>query len=966
MSSSSTAPVAGSAFPDLRSLVEHVQAAVYVIQDERICYANPASAELLGWPLDEMVGLDCYAVARPEDRDLCRQGLQRCLAGEAGRPAMFWFRRRDGSRFEGRVFASRIEFNGRVSVLVSLIDLTEQQEANGRAEWNAGMLQRTEALCRTGSFEIVLPAGDLVLSAGLRSLIGGPPRSVDADHLDALPWIPCEERALVAGFWRDAVPGEPFEFQHRLVTAEGQRLVVLHRGRLESRIDGVGRGVAILQDISVQREAELRIQELANQDEITGLPNRASLLDQLDAALHAARWGEHAVALMTIEVPRIDEVRAKMGFGAGDTLAMALAARLKTACAAEGEVVAHLGGAEFALIVESGGAATPIGLQQRALALQRAFDAPVRLGATDIYSRCRIGISSFPADGDNAERLLENAQTARLATGSGQEVALFRPETTARALREMEIESLLSQALERGELVLHYQPEVDLANGRICAGEALLRWTSPVLGPVSPAEFIPIAERSGLIGHIGEWVLEQVCRQAAAWHRAGLPTLRLGVNLSPVQLQRPDFARHVQAVLLATGAPPAWLGVEITETTLMSDVERANAVLSEIKAIGVEISLDDFGTGFSSLSYLRRLPIDVLKVDRSFVHDVTGTDKDVSVTRAIISMAHSLQMQVLAEGVETEGQLSLLAANGCNRIQGFWFSKPVPAADFEALVREPRCLPERFIQRGRRTRTLLLVDDEENILSSLKRLLRRDGYHIVTATSAAEGLQRLAEHEVDVIISDQRMPGMTGVEFLRRAKVVYPDTIRMVLSGYTELQSIIDAVNEGAIYKFLTKPWDDERLREHVAEAFRQKDLADENRRLSRQVETANADLAVVNARLERLLAQQHNQAELLEASAGGMREMIEGLPAAVLGLDPDGLVVFVNREAEAVFNGIDLIGSPADEVLDIRGGSLAPVLHVGDQSWRLVRREFTVQGQPRGHLLLLLPHELAMAEPAF
>jgi diguanylate cyclase (GGDEF)-like protein/PAS domain S-box-containing protein len=965
MSSSSAAPVSGPGFPDLRSLVEHVQAAVYVVQDERVCYANPASAELLGWPLDEMIGLDCYAISPPEYREHARQVLQRRLAGKVGRPGVIPFQRRDGSLFEGRIFASRIEFEGRPAVLMSLIELTELQEANGRAEWNAGMLARTEALCRTGSFEIVLPAGDLVLSAGLRSLIGGEPQSVDADHLDALPWIPGEERALVAGFWRDAVPGEPFEFQHRILTADGQRLVVLHRGRLESRFDGIGRGVAILQDISAQREAELRIQELANQDEITGLPNRASLLDQLDAALHAARWDDHAVALMTIEVPRIDEVKAKMGFGAGDTLAMALAARLKAACA-DTEVVAHLGGSEFALIVESGDAATAAGLQQRALALQRAFDAPVRLGATDIYSRCLIGISSFPADGDSAQRLLENAQTARLAIGSGNDVALFKPETTARALREIEIESLLSQALERGELTLHYQPEVDLANGRICAGEALLRWTSPVLGPVSPAEFIPIAERSGLIGRLGEWVLEQVCRQAAAWHRAGLPPLRLGVNLSPVQLQRPDLARHVQQVLLATGAPPAWLGIEITETTVMADVERANAVLSEIKAIGVEISLDDFGTGFSSLSHLRRLPIDVLKIDRSFVHDVTGAAKDVSVTRAIISMAHGLQMQVLAEGVETEGQLSLLAANGCNRIQGFWFSKPVPAAEFEALVREPRCLPERFINRVRRTRTLLLVDDEENILSSLKRLLRRDGYHIVTANSAAEGLQRLAEHEVDVIISDQRMPGMTGVEFLRRAKVVYPDTIRMVLSGYTELQSIIDAVNEGAIYKFLTKPWDDERLREHVAEAFRQKDLGDENRRLSRQVETANADLAVVNARLERLLAQQHNQAELLEASAGGMREMIEGLPVAVLGLDPDGLVVFVNREAEAVFSGTDLIGSPADDVLDIRGGSLASVLHVGDQSWRVMRREFTVQGQPRGHLLLLLPHELAMAEPVF
>jgi CheY-like chemotaxis protein len=209
-----------------------------------------------------------------------------------------------------------------------------------------------------------------------------------------------------------------------------------------------------------------------------------------------------------------------------------------------------------------------------------------------------------------------------------------------------------------------------------------------------------------------------------------------------------------------------------------------------------------------------------------------------------------------------------------------------------------KCLPDSFRMQGRKTRTLLLVDDEDNIVASLRRLLRRDGYTIVTASGGEEGLRRLAEHEVDVIVSDQRMPGMTGVEFLHRAKALYPNTVRMVLSGYTELQSIIDAVNEGAIYKFLTKPWDDERLRGHVAEAFRQKELADENRRLAQQVETANSDLANLNSRLEQLLSQQRAHADMLTASAGSMRQLVEELPAALAAIDPDGQIVFVNREA--------------------------------------------------------------------
>jgi CheY-like chemotaxis protein len=396
----------------------------------------------------------------------------------------------------------------------------------------------------------------------------------------------------------------------------------------------------------------------------------------------------------------------------------------------------------------------------------------------------------------------------------------------------------------------------------------------------------------------------------------------------------------------------------------MADVERAAQVLHELKAIGVEIALDDFGTGFSSLSWLCRLPLDVLKVDRSFVHDVTSAAQDVSVTRAIIRLAHSLKLEVLAEGVETEGQLGLLAADGCDSIQGYYFARPMPAADFEALLVADKRLPPQFVSRARRTRTLLLVDDEENILAALKRTLRRDGYHIVTACNAAEGLQRLTEHEIDVIVSDQRMPGMTGVEFLRRAKDLYPHTVRMVLSGYTELQSIIDAVNEGAIYKFLTKPWDDERLRAHVAEAFQHKGMADENRRLSGQVESANADLAGLNARLEHLLEQQRQHADLLQAQASQSRDLIDELPAAVLGVDPDGLVAMANRRAEALWSDAGgLLGRVAGELVpewnpaveSAIDGTGAAVTICG-RAYRMVARPMSGIAGVRGSLLLFWP----------
>lgn len=843
--------------------------------------------------------------------------------------------------------------------------VTELQEARRCAEWNAGMLARTESLCGSGSFEIRLPAGELMLSEGLCTLAGLPLEAPRRASLDALDWIPAEERAFVAGFWRNAVPGEPFEFEHRVLAADGRKLLVLHRGLLECESDTGRRGIALLQDITAQREAEQRIQELANHDEVTGLPNRAGFLDQIDAAMHSARWEGRGVALLALDVRRITEIKVSMGFGAGDTLAMALAARLRAACG-DGESVAHLGETEFALMTDCPLEDGSVHVSARAAELLRALELPVRLGATDVYPKCQLGAALFPRDAESAAALLEAAQTARAGIAAGISVAFFKPESNSRVLREMAIESALSRAIGGGELLLHYQPQVELASGRVCGAEALLRWRSRELGTVSPAEFIPVAERCGLIGAIGEWVLREVCRQIAEWRGAGLPPVRVSVNLSPMQLQRPDLARHVQSVLAATGADPGCLGFEVTEGTLMADVALAAAVLQEVKALGVMVSLDDFGTGFSSLNWLARLPIDTIKVDRSFVPDVTGAAKDVSVTRAIISMAHGLQMQVLAEGVETEGQLSLLVANGCDKFQGYWFSPPLPAEGFASLLREPRTLPSRLLSRAPRERTLLLVDDEENILAALRRMLRRDGYKIVTAGSAAEGLQRLAEHEIDVIVSDQRMPGMTGVEFLRRAKELYPDTVRMVLSGYTELQSIIDAVNEGAIYKFLTKPWDDERLRAHIAEAFRQKHLSDENRRLSRQVEAANEDLAHVNARLEHLLAQRQDQTALLEASAGSMRELIDRLPAAVIGIDPDGLLVFNNEEAQRLLPNLEgLMGRPAASVLWPElfddGGALAcrdaAVSHAG-RALRAITRRISVVGQDRGSLLLLLPEQ--------
>ncbi len=948
-----------------RDLMDQAQSGLFVIgADGTIRYANAAVVALLGWPADHLVGLPHTELMTPEFRTHAESAFRRRLAGQAGRPGDVRCRRQNGSTMDTRVLARKVSFEGAPAVLVTLHDISELKDALRRAEWSASMLTRTEALCRAGSFEMAWPSGSLRLSAGLVGLLALREDASREATIDNLPWVPEEERAYVAGIWRHAVVGEAFEFQHRVDTAAGQRLVVLHRGLLGSD----NRGVALLQDITAQVEAARRIQELATHHEVTGLPNRAWLLDQLDAAIHAARWESRGFALLARDLPRIAEIKASMGFGAGDALCMALAARLREQVSGS-DTVAQLGDTEFAVVFEHGVGEDPQAVRARALLLQQALQAPVRLGTTDVHAQCLVGIATFPGEADQPERLLENAQTARLDVIGGQGVAFFRPESTSRAQRAMVIESALWQALKRDEFELHYQPQLDLQNGRICGSEALLRWHSPELGSVSPAEFIPVAERCGLIGSIGDWVLTQACQQVAAWRKQGLPVVRVNVNLAATQLQRPDLAQQIERLMLQTGAEPAWLGIELTESMVMTDVESAATVLQAIKSTGVQISLDDFGTGFSSLSYLSRLPLDVVKVDRSFVRDVTAAPQDVSVTRAIINMTHGLQMRALAEGVETDGQLSLLVAAGCDEVQGFWFSPPVPAPEFAAMVRAGKCLPDRYVRRpgGQRQRTLLLVDDEENILSALKRLFRRDGYRILIANSAADGLQRLAEEEVDVIVSDQRMPGMTGVEFLHRAKALYPDTLRMVLSGYTELQSIIDAINEGAIYKFLTKPWDDERLRGHVAEAFRQKELADENRRLARKVDSANADLAALNERLERTLTEQREQADLLATSAGSMRDVFDELPMAVLATDADGTLAFINREAERLLPQLaGNLGGPAGDCLPAAlltselptspDGHVTVQVTLADLDFAVMSRVLPGVGPARGRLMLFLP----------
>ncbi|MGJ9417202.1 EAL domain-containing protein [Massilia sp. CMS3.1] len=475
----------------------------------------------------------------------------------------------------------------------------------------------------------------------------------------------------------------------------------------------------------------------------------------------------------------------------------------------------------------------------------------------------------------------------------------------------------LDSAIAENSLSLLYQPLANLQSGAVCSLEAVLCWPHPVHGMLDAMQIFALADAVGRTGAVGHWVLERACQDTRRWSDQERAGLKVAINVAPSQFCDPGFGIAVAGQLQASRIAPSMLSLEITEAALTRAGPDCDALLAGFGARGLHLTLDDFGAGHASLSNLKRYPFDAIKIDAHVVRNVDTDSSDAAMCRSIIAVAHHLGMLVVAEGVSTEAQCDFLRRNMCDHIQGPFFSLPLTPEQVDGFLAERRALPPHLLRMRKPLRRLLLVDDEPNILAALKRLLRGEQYQIYTAGNGQEGLALLAEHPVDVIVSDQRMPGMVGADFLRKARQQYPETIRIMLSGYTELQSVTDAVNEGAIYKFLTKPWDDEQLRAHIAEAFRVKEIADENLRLNLEVRTANQELAEANRRMEQLLTEKQHQISRDEISLNIARELLQHLPLPVIGLDDAGVIVFINGAAERLFgHGAELLGNEAASVL--------------------------------------------------
>lgn len=822
-----------------RTVMHSIADAVILFDAHGIIHTlNPAAESIFGYAPGELEGRDILLVL-PE------------LAGEASHdwrrpPGESRGRHRDGTLLPVEVSVGELELPSRVKFIAIVRDIRPLKLALAQAEEQRALLGNLLQQSAVPVFVLDPEHRVLIWNRACEELTGRKAREMVGTDLAWRAFYPSPSPVLadlvITGDLERAREGYGSVRQSPLIPeglqAEGwypdlnghDRYIVFDAAPVRS---GSGKLLAViesLEDITQRKRYEEQLEYQASHDLLTGLVNRNLLADRMHQALLMSRRERREVALFMLDLDKFQSVNDAIGHDEGDRLLKVIAERLAGCVRAE-DTVARRDSDEF--VVMTSDAAASDNAVLIACKLQEAVARPIRLAGREVAVTASVGIAIHPRDGEDAPTLLRSAETAlyRAKELGRQNFQFHTGEMNARSLARMTLENHLRHALERRELAVYYQPKASLSSGAVVGMEALLRWHSPELGTVPPDTFIPVAEETGLILPIGAWVLKTACAQNRAWQDAGIPPRPVAVNLSPRQFRQHDLAAVVAQVLAETGLEPHLLELEITEGMVMQDVTRVTDVLGELKQMGLTLAMDDFGTGYSSLGYLKRFPFDKLKIDKSFVRDITSDPDSAVIAKAVIAMAHSLHLKVVAEGVETQGQLNYLKSQGCDEIQGYFVSRPVPAGEFERFLTEPRVLTLREHGAEYPEKTVLVVDDDEGILGALQRVLLDEGYRVLTAKNAEKGFELLSLNRVSVIVSDFRMPGMNGAEFLGRARELYPDTVRIMLSGYADINAITNAVNLGAVYKVMYKPWDENDIKDNVGEAFRHHALLHARRR---------------------------------------------------------------------------------------------------------------------------------------
>ncbi|MFZ5724676.1 MAG: EAL domain-containing protein [Pseudomonadota bacterium] len=587
--------------------------------------------------------------------------------------------------------------------------------------------------------------------------------------------------------------------------------------------------MALANRIALMKAENERMQRdmLANalRDPQTGLPNRHALENDLPEVVSRAQHDLRRCAVMQAHFTNIRRIGVTFGPIAGDSLLREAADRL-VSLAGPGSRVFRGGEDEFViLLADVAGVPAAVACAESVLT---GFLVPLSTGGLSVQLSLSLGVAVTGAARQDPLLLVRQAGLACKVAGEGGGSAyrVFTEEMGNESRRRVTLGNDLLSAIRDQQIEVRYIPSIDSRTGRCCGIEATLRWTHPVCGAVSEAELLQVAEEADQAIRLGQWIIETVCRDGKGLLRQGLEGVRVSVAVSARLFQHTGFIETLRAALAAADLPGNCLQLNVGESVLAAGVEPARERLEQCRCLGIHVSVIDIGTGKSSLACLLHLHISSVKVNGSLVGTVISDGRDAAIVKSIIAMAHHLGLRVLAENVENEAQAAFLRRCECDELQGSLFSPPLTIHEIgQYLFRERSLLPHReFVEAGQ-VDTILLVDDEPNILRALTRTLRRDGYHILVAGSAGEAFSLLAQHEVQLIISDQRMPGMIGTEFLSRVKELYPQTTRIVLSGYADLKTVTDAINKGAVYRFLTKPWEGDALRQEIRSALQQQRL---------------------------------------------------------------------------------------------------------------------------------------------
>ncbi len=670
-----------------RLLAENVLDLIIFISPEgQIIDANEAAVKRYGYTREELTNMPVRDLRLPEDHLTVPYFLQKAPKG-----IQFELRHvcKDGSVFPIEISAKGAISNGK-PIIVSLIrDITKRKNAEAAVWLEKERAQVTlksigDAVITTDvrtNVEYLNPVAEALTGWSNSEAIGQPLEKVfhivneETGQTVESPIVQCLQEGCIVGLANHTV----------LINKTGSTIAIEDSAApIRDRTEAILGGVLVFHDVSYKRNLMKELAHHAHHDALTGLPNRLNFNECLNQALARAKRKQGKLAVMFLDLDRFKLINDTMGHNLGDLLLKDIAERIRQTLR-EGDTIARQGGDEFlVLLPEIRDEQEVISVTERILGV---FSQPLILDGNEVYMTTSIGVSLYPTDGSDLETLVKHADTAMYyAKEQGRNnYQFFTAGLNIKANDRLSTENSLRKALARGEFILHYQPQVDVESGCIVGLEALIRWNSSEQGIVPPFSFIPIAEETGLIVPIGEWVLRTACAQNKAWQDQGYPKLRMAVNISARQFQEPKFIMLVAEVLKETGLDPQWLELEITESIAMKNGDASVEILNSFKNLGVRISIDDFGTGFSSLNYLTRMPIDTLKIDRSFIQDISLSENGEQVVTAIIQLAKNLQLKVIAEGVETKTQRTFLKDKQCDEMQGFLFSKAVTPEEVEKL-----------------------------------------------------------------------------------------------------------------------------------------------------------------------------------------------------------------------------------------------------------------------------------------